>query len=73
MPPTTRISKNKQKKKDMDPSFSISTSQAQPYPVVSMAPADPPPQILKESGSTLDIDAFMNQPGHAIIVNSIIG
>ena len=56
----------------MDPSLSSSTAQAQPYPIVSMAPLDPPPQILEESGSTLEIDALMNQPRHATIVNAII-
>ena len=72
MPPTTRFSKNMQKKKDMDPSHSSSTARAQPYPIVSMTPPDPPPWTPKERGSSIDIDAFMNQPGHATIVNAII-
>ena len=56
----------------MDPSHSSNTSQAQPYPIVSMMPLDPPPQIPEEPGSSIDIEAFMNQPSHATIVNAII-
>ena len=37
-----------------------------------MMPPDPPMQIPEETGSSIDIDAFMNQPGHATIVNAII-
>ena len=56
----------------MGPSHSSNTTQAQPYPIVSMMPLDPPPQILEETCSAIDIDAFMNQPGHTTIVNAII-
>ena len=56
----------------MDPSHSSNTSRAQPYPIVSMMPSDPPPQILEEPGSSIDIEAFMNQLGHTTIVNVII-
>ena len=72
MPPTTRFGRNTQKKKDMDPSQSGNTSRAQPYPVVSITPSDPPPQTPEDLGSFIDIEAFMNQPGHATIVNAII-
>ena len=71
MPPTTCFGRNTQKK-DMDPSHSSNTSQAQSYPVVSMMPSDPPPQILEEPGSSIDIEAFMNQPSHTTMVNAII-
>ena len=60
------------KKKDMDPRHSDNTSRAHPYPVISMMPPNPPPQILEEIGSSIDINAFMNQPSHATIVNAII-
>ena len=72
MPPTTRFGKNTRKKKDMDPSHSGNVSRAQPYPVVSMTQSDPSPQNLEEPGSSIDIEAFMNQPGHATIINAII-
>ena len=37
-----------------------------------MTLSDPPPQNPEEPGSSIDIEAFMNQPGHATIVNAII-
>ena len=37
-----------------------------------MMPSDPPLKILEEPRSSIDIEAFMNQPGHATIVNAII-
>ena len=55
----------------MDPSHSSSIAQAQPYTIVSMAPLDPPPQTLEEIGSSIDIDAFMNQLGNETIVNAL--
>ena len=70
MPPTTRFSK--WMKKDIDPSHSSSTSRLEPYPIISMMQPDPPLQIPEETSSSIDIDAFMNQPGHATIVNAII-
>ena len=72
MPLTTHFVKNTRKKKDMDPSHSSNTSRAQLYPIVSMMPPDPPPQISKETSFFMNIDAFMNQPGHATILNAII-
>ena len=56
----------------MDPSHSSNITQAQPYPIVSMMPPDPPPKIQKETCYSIDIDAFMNQPGHTTIVNAIM-
>lgn len=72
MPRTTHFGRNAQKKKDMDPSHSGNTSQAHPYLMVSMTPSNPPPQIPEELRSSIDIEAFMNQLGHATIVNAII-
>jgi hypothetical protein len=72
MPPTTCLGKNKWKKKDMDPSLSSSIAWTQPYPIVSTTPLDPPPPILEISSFVLDIDAFINQPGHVTIINAII-
>ena len=72
MPPTTHFGRNTRKKKDMDPSQSGNTSRAQPYPIVSITSSDPPPKTPEDPGSSIDIEAFMNQPGHATIVNAII-
>ena len=72
MPPTTRFCRNTQKKKDMDPSQSGNTSRAQPYLTISITSSDPPPKTPKDPSSSIDIEAFMNQPGHATIVNAII-
>ena len=72
MPPTTHFGRNTQKKKDMDPSHSGNTSRVHPYPVESIVPSDPPPQTPEDPGSSIDIEAFMNQPGHATILNAII-
>ena len=56
----------------MDPSHSGNTSRYQSYPIVSMPPSDPPLQTPEDLGSSIDIEAFMNQLGHATIVNVII-
>ena len=56
----------------MDPSQSGNTSRAQLYPTVSITSSDPPPKIPEDPGSFIDIETFMNQPGHATIVNAII-
>lgn len=37
-----------------------------------MTPSDQPSKNPGELGSSIDIEAFMNQPGHATIVNAII-
>ena len=56
----------------MDPSHSSNIAQAHPYTIVSMMPPEPPLQIPEETGSSMDIDAFMNQPSHVTIFNAII-
>ena len=56
----------------MDPSHSSSTSRVDPYPIISTMQPNPLLQIPEETSSSIDIDAFMNQPGHATIVNAII-
>ena len=56
----------------MDPSLSSSLASTQPYPMIFAITQAPPPQNPKYLGSSLDIDAFMNQPGHTTIVNTII-
>ena len=40
--------------------------------MVSMTTHDPPQKNLKYFGHSLDIDALMNQLGHATIINAII-
>lgn len=56
----------------MDLNLSNSSASAQPYPPVSSVTHNPPPQNLEESSPSLDRDAFMNQLGHATIINTII-
>ena len=72
MPPTTRFGRNTRKKKDMDPSQSGKRSCTQLYPTVSITSLDPPPQTPEDPGPSIDIEAFMNQLGHATIINAII-
>ena len=56
----------------MDLIQSGNTSHTQSYPTVSITPSDPPPQTPDDLGSSIDIEAFMNQPGYATIINAII-